>query len=174
MSKPDVMATMNENKSIQIPNSVTSLYVNICYTLPILNLQKTLIILAFDWKSAYDMELPNLPNTLLHLELSEKYNKPFLTFPPALETAIFGNIYTQPLPFLPDSIRTLRLGKYYNHSLPNLPESLIKLTLSRYYDHPLPKTKSTKLFELFVSVSEVVYLWDAHPQPVCSECKKDM
>lgn len=84
-----------------------------------------------------------LPEDLLELHLSSKYNKPITKFPEKLQKLNLGSIYNIPLPTLPKSLIHLNLGWKYNHHL-YLPDSLEELIVNDY-KKKLPEKLPEKL-----------------------------
>lgn len=133
----------NSNEPIQfkLPDTITHLY----------------------FQDDYNLALPQLPLSLIHLDTGIVFNQPLAQLPEKLQHLVLGRCYSYPLPTLPASLVYLKLGTTsnciigqlpdnlthlilvgrYKYPLPELPASLSHLKLGIRYNHPLPKLPDT-------------------------------
>ncbi len=123
----------------KIPRTVSTLifksYTN--FTLPDLSYTKIKYI-SFMKHCEYDMELPNLPNTLEYIKFGGYYNQSIDNLPDSVKTIILRNLFNRPINKLPSNLRYLCLNSECNQVLINFPPRLKYLNIKCYKLSNLP------------------------------------
>jgi hypothetical protein len=90
-------------------------------------------------------ELPDLPENVKHLNLTNSNIEVLESLPPSLETLIATNSKLNEIKTLPSSLRILNIGNTYVKVLPSLPQKLEILVLTNNGMDHMPKMINTHI-----------------------------
>ena len=133
-----------------LPSTINELYLSFNFNQPLNNLPNSLIHLEFSQKSMFNQILDNLPNSLSKLVFNTdsviSFNQKLDNLPNSITHLTIGRGYKFPLDNLPSGLRYLQISSDYEIKVESLPPSIKRIRVFRAEQRKLFPEEYHKFF----------------------------